>query len=268
MKPYFIPLLVFCVACGTPSETKESRDKTPSVDTTALLDETSEAAEESPSLQAEELFTLTEVTEAEYKRVAALGDTLKFPGLYVYCTRETRAAIEECADREEYRLMKLNAGEVQRQADRLVFSFDKKKIEYQSVTHDDAGEQYVEYRYQGKLNFGLHVVEVHGYEWRGWKILDPHTEKDHFAYGIPVASPSGRRIICSNVDLIAEFSANGIQLFEYDTEKGLQLRWELDLEGYGLESIAWESETSFLAQKVTHLGEGEMEFTFVRVTLL
>ena len=74
-------------------------------------------------------------------------------------------------------------------------------------------------------------------EGNGYQILDRRTGKNVGTFGPPQFSPSGQYFICMNDDVEANYSSNGIQLFEFvNNEPELQLQYRMD---YGPSRANW-----------------------------
>ncbi len=89
------------------------------------------------------------------------------------------------------------------------------------------------------------VVELTGYEWSEWQLINGVTGIAQSAISAPVLSPDGKRFLCSYRDVIAAFNYNGIQIWRIEQDSLIpefEILDEMCL--WGPADVRWESDTS------------------------
>lgn len=96
----------------------------------------------------------------------------------------------------------------------------------------------------------LWVIVKVCYEWTEHLLVDGSDGSVTMVVSVPVPSPGGARLLCSNEDIIAGFDENGIQVWRVDPE-GLVLEFEDLSVPWGPAGARWEGDSLVLFLKRT-----------------
>jgi len=95
------------------------------------------------------------------------------------------------------------------------------------------GDESVTYYYVGHLpEAHLFVLAIGFYEGSGWMVVDDRTARTAELYGPPLLSPGNQYLAAANIDLVAGFDANGIQIVRL-TDEGPVVEYVLDGQDWG-----------------------------------
>jgi hypothetical protein len=111
---------------------------------------------------------------------------------------------------------------------------------------------YADYRavdYNRDLNYW--VVEMGGYEWIEWRVVDGETGAVDTTISIPVPSPDGSWLLCFKEDITAGFLLNGIQIWGRGPD-GLVLEFEDVDVPWGPVEARWQDDSTVVFQKMTY----------------
>ncbi|MCD4700227.1 MAG: hypothetical protein K8S24_00070 [Candidatus Aegiribacteria sp.] len=93
------------------------------------------------------------------------------------------------------------------------------------------------------------AVQIDGYEWQGWLIINGESGRINEAISEPWPDPGGTRLFCSMGDKIACYIENGIQIWRIDTDT-LALEFEdLDV-GWEPNAAEWISDSIIVFEKI------------------
>ncbi len=103
------------------------------------------------------------------------------------------------------------------------------------------------YFFQG-LNKELNQFVVYGifYEWWYHVLIDKRTGDTTVTCGPPVVSPDKKFFVCTNSDIEAQYTFNGIELFENTSPPKLVCSRELNF--FGLNKIKWSDNNTLYAE--------------------
>ncbi len=93
------------------------------------------------------------------------------------------------------------------------------------------------------------AVQIDGYEWQGWLIINGESGRIDEAISEPWPNPEGTRLFCSMGDQVACFIENGIQIWRIDPDtlalefEDLDVRWEPN-------AAEWISDSVIVFEKV------------------
>ncbi len=104
----------------------------------------------------------------------------------------------------------------------------------------------------------LWVIEICGYEWRSWMLVNGESGRIDTTISAPLPSPDGTRLACAMDDLSAGFVDNGIQVWRFDNG-GLVLEFEDISVPWGPIDLAWESDSEIVFGKLIY-GSESCEF--------
>lgn len=167
------------------------------------------------------------------------------------------------ADSETQSIAK-GQGLVRREGDSLIFQLENgaQKVLLNNLSDNDA---YAEYHYQGYLPDLKHwVVYNAGYEWFSYDLVSRRTGEVIHTIGIPQLSPDKKYFLCSNSDLVAGFTDNGIQLYENRQGSIRQLDFRV-LEKWGPVGIKWKNADTLLAHIIIVNQDMEETSRYVRL---
>ncbi len=77
-----------------------------------------------------------------------------------------------------------------------------------------------------------------GYETYDVLLINEKTGTETALINIPQVSPDGKKIIASNIDLMAAFTFNGLEYYEV-TANGIEKHYDFGPEKWGPEVIKW-----------------------------
>ena len=103
--------------------------------------------------------------------------------------------------------------------------------------------------YNRELNYW--VVEMGGYEWMEWRVVNGATGVVDTTISVPVPSPDGSRLLCYKEDITACFLYNGIQVWRIDPE-GLILEFEDVDVPWGPVEARWQDDSTIVFGKMTY----------------
>lgn len=130
------------------------------------------------------------------------------------------------------------------QGDTVTFRNNPAKEEMQEVT------AYFLIEYLPDQNFW--TVEIHGYEWMGWKVVSGNNGTATSTIGPPVPSPDGTRLVCMMEDIMAGYISNGIQVWKIEEDDTLTLEFEdLDVP-WGPKNGRWQDNETIVFQKLEY----------------
>lgn len=86
------------------------------------------------------------------------------------------------------------------------------------------------------------VVEMHGYEWMQWYLVNGSTGESTTTIGPATASPDGTRLLCFMKDIDAGFIDNGIQIWKITEDDGLELEFEDIDVPWGPVDCVWQTD--------------------------
>lgn len=84
----------------------------------------------------------------------------------------------------------------------------------------------------------LYILAVGLYEGSTWLLIDSRNGEQLAIYGDPILSPDGSRLVASNIDMVAMFDPNGLQVIRL-TEKGPVEEFALNPEPWGPVDPQW-----------------------------
>ncbi len=95
------------------------------------------------------------------------------------------------------------------------------------------------------------VIEICGYEWRNWILVNGENGSIDSTISAPLPSPDGTRFVCAMDDISSGFMENGIQVWRFDSG-GLVLEFEDISVPWGPTSLAWESDREIVFEKLIY----------------
>jgi hypothetical protein len=98
----------------------------------------------------------------------------------------------------------------------------------------------------------LIVFKVQWHEGNGYAIFNRKSGKKYHTWGPPVFSPTGKFFVCYNEDTLANFSSNGIQLYEMVNGEPV-LRLQYDPKRVGPTRIKWIDDSTLNVEFYTLL---------------
>lgn len=93
------------------------------------------------------------------------------------------------------------------------------------------------------------VLEVYGYEWVDWRLVNAATGAVDTTISTPVPSPDGKRLFCHMEDISAGFIPNGIQVWRVDPD-GLTLEFEDVTVPWGPINGSWDGDSTIVFEKM------------------
>lgn len=153
-------------------------------------------------------------------------------------------------DISEEKLLITDSVYVKRLGDTLVVKTLSKTLKLVNNDNEHEADKNANYTYYGYLkNVNKFVVFGTYWEEYDYLLIDNITGDIVHVCGLPVVSPDGRRIVSGNVDLIATFTYNGIELLDSDNiTKPMAAR---ELNTWGPEVIKWkDNQTLFVKAQI------------------
>jgi hypothetical protein len=244
MKRFLLPVsFVIFAACQQPAATATQEKQKDSIPPQAAANAVQTVLTELDTISiGGRLYNITEASQQEFDAV---------PGTQV--------------DTSEVRALAKEQERVQRRGDSLIFQLDngQQKVLVNNLADNDG---YAEFHYQGYIPGLQHwVVYNSGYEWFSYDLVSKATGEVKSTIGLPQLSPDGKYFICSNSDLIAGFTDNGFELFEYKQGKIREVDGRL-LEKWGPVEIKWKSADQLLAHMLIVNQDMEETSRYVRLT--
>ncbi|MFP9112902.1 hypothetical protein ACLI1A_03100 [Flavobacterium sp. RHBU_3] len=183
-------------------------------------------------------------------------DTFNLGTIPVTVTRVTKAGFDALPsvnfDTPEDKLLIADSSYVKRVGDTLAFKTLSKTVKLVNNDKENEGEaeNYANYTYYGYLkNVGKFVVFGTYWEEYDYLLIDNKTGDIARVCGLPVVSPDGKKIVSGNVDLIATFTYNGIELL--DSRNIIKPIAARELNTWGPEEIKWkDNHTLFVKAQI------------------
>ncbi len=95
------------------------------------------------------------------------------------------------------------------------------------------------------------VVEMGGYEYMEWRVIDGETGAVDTTISVPVPSPDGTRLLCYKEDIVAGFLPNGIQIWRR-TPEGLELEFQDISVPWGPANAVWQDDSTIVFDKMSY----------------
>lgn len=118
-------------------------------------------------------------------------------------------------------------------------------FEDKNINSDSSVRYSLVHYYQDKKLFLIHVQH---YEGGSYCLVDEITGSKYSLWEEPIFSPDGKSFFCSSVDLIAQYSMNGIQVWARN-ETGFNKVYERELK-WGAVSLAWKNDNEISIQRL------------------
>ncbi|WP_126246509.1 hypothetical protein [Chitinophaga rhizosphaerae] len=127
------------------------------------------------------------------------------------------------------------------------------------------GEDHEVHIYNGYLPaIGSFVIGRFGYETYDVLLVDEKTGAETPIIGLPQLSPDGKKMIVSNLDLMAAFTFNGLEYY-IKTDKGLEKLYDFSPEKWGPESIKWLDANVLVGKFGVLTKENDLLYHYVRL---
>lgn len=98
---------------------------------------------------------------------------------------------------------------------------------------------------------GYWVIEMGGYEWMEWRLVNGNTGNTQTIISEPIPSPDGNRLLCFKEDLRAGFIPNGIQVWRIDPD-AMTLEFEDVDVPWGPIDAEWVGDSSVVFNKMSY----------------
>ncbi len=205
-----------------------------------------------------------EIESVAQRPLASELDTFYLGGKLVRVEKIEKSDFEEvdatpAIDTSETKNLQRDSDKVQRTGDTLQIKTAAKNVFI--VNNDSDTDEYAQYTYMG-YNKAIDQYLVFGgfYEWHNYLLIDAKTGSQTVLWGKPVVSPNGKYIVSGNTDLVAQFTDNGIQLFE--SGNAPKVIGEKILQLWGPEEIRWSNDTTlFVKANVSDEKSPDLEVT-------
>jgi len=206
----------------------------------------------------------TEIESVPQRPLASELDTFYLGGKLVKVEKIEKSDFEEAEapaaiDTSETKNLQKDSDRVKRMGDTLVIKAKAKDVLI--VNNNSDTDEYAQYTYLG-YNRDVDQYMVFGgfYEWHNYLLIDGKTGSQTVLWGKPVVSPNGKYIVSGNTDLVAQFTDNGIQLFE--SGNAPKVIGEKTLQLWGPEEIRWGNDkTLFVKANVADEKSPDLEVT-------
>ncbi len=99
--------------------------------------------------------------------------------------------------------------------------------------------------------FGYYSIYVQWGEGNGYKIINEETGEVQNLYGRPYFSPTGKYMISISGDIIAQYSANGFELFKTENNS-LRYLGNFDPEDWEPSDLKWMNNHEFILEGMTY----------------
>jgi hypothetical protein len=164
---------------------------------------------------------------------------------------------KSCKVQKEIELLQ-NSSVVCRHSDSLIFQLSNNR---QFVLKNDSVEaSWAMYSYAGELkSIGYWYVNVTYYEWYNTILINQNNGDTTIAIGTPVVSPDKKYIMCGNVDLVADFTFNGFELYHLNNDR-LEKIGLTELKDWGPAIIYWKDMNNIYI-KQTRVNNEMQEYT-------
>ena len=97
-----------------------------------------------------------------------------------------------------------------------------------------------------------HLIRQDWYEGNQYILVNNETGSVQNIWSIPHISPQKDRITVTNKDMLAQFTVNGIQIFEIVSGNYVK-QFEQRLEKWGIDNPRWLNNDAFVADKYVHI---------------
>lgn len=163
---------------------------------------------------------------------------------------------------EALNISRVPGGRVVRSGDSLIFSLENggQKVLVNNPNDNDDMAMFTFLGFMPELQHW--VVFNSGYEWSSYELINARNGAQTGTLGIPQLSPDKKYFITANADLVAQFDANGFELFEVRKEGPVVIQSYM-AETWGPVKIKWKNADTFYAE-ISEVNE-QMEETIRHV---
>jgi hypothetical protein len=135
---------------------------------------------------------------------------------------------------------------VKRHGDSLILNIGSKQIILVNNSSDNS-DSFADYRYLGlNKQIDKYIVFCSLWEWYHYLLVDKQTGDTTITCGEPVVSPDSKLFICGNSDLVAQFTFNGIELYENGHKP--KMLCQRELYDWGPKDIKWITQNELLVE--------------------
>jgi hypothetical protein len=165
-------------------------------------------------------------------------------------------------DYEEKELLQ-NTSLVTRHSDSLIFKL--KNNNQLILKNDSLDTSWAMYEYEGELkNIDFWVVNVTYYEWYNTILVDRENGDTTITIGRPIVSPDKKYVMCGNVDLLATFTFNGLELYKLNKGK-LDKIGQIELIDWGPSNIYWKDDNIIFIKQTRIDKENQEYYTYCKL---
>lgn len=93
------------------------------------------------------------------------------------------------------------------------------------------------------------VIQIVGYEWIEWLLVNGRNGRTERTISVPILSPDGTRLLCAQADQVACFIENGIQIWRIDADSLVLEFSDLDV-AWEPHHIEWINDSVIILDKV------------------
>ncbi len=156
---------------------------------------------------------------------------------------------------------------VKRHSDTLIFKLKTNNFFFLKDDSTETEADIVRYSYVGEFkDLGYWKVYATYYEWFNEILVNQNTGDTTITIGDPLVSPDKKYILCSNSDLWANETANGIEMFEVVNNKLHNIGF-IELEDWGPDLVYWKnSKEIYVKQERKGESPGSL-FTYCKLVM-
>jgi hypothetical protein len=94
-------------------------------------------------------------------------------------------------------------------------------------------------------DYGLVLLFVQHYEGSSYALINRQTGQITEICGLPRFPPHGKGFVAGNVDIVAGYSFNGLELYEF-RESGIERQYSIETGNWGPVELAWLSDSTLI----------------------
>lgn len=150
---------------------------------------------------------------------------------------------------------------VSRNIDTLYLKCDNGEMVMLKNNRSDGDDMiFFDFKYLEK-DLNAYIISCSLYESYNVWIINKQNADTLITINYPKVSPDKKKFICANLDLVAGFTTNGIELFKIENNKYI-LNGLRELSNWGPEEVMWKNDTTFVIKALETKSDGRHAYSY------